>query len=278
MILPKPNVRSSVNWRGRVSCFSCSRPAYTLVLLPHQPNRFLEIPSNHPSGAPLTGGGWFFAEMPLAGHACKIASIPQQRGDAHNSLIQIPLVSRLALLVGCDSLSHRAKTSEMVVCATEQHRPSWRTRRCCVEVAEQHAGLRQGVEVRRANLSAKWTNVRVAHIVHHDEQNVGTIGCSLCALASAHSHNTHRYMEHDGRQYPAKSHSWFIRKRKLWTNPRPSSNLCRGYYSTRSLRERHLSTRVHRPIFSYPGTRSVVEALRYNRLSHHNLCWASAEN
>ena len=46
-----------------------------------------------------------------------------------------------------------------------------------IELGEAHASLGKGVEVRGVDFAAMVTEVGKPHVVHHDEDDVGALGC-----------------------------------------------------------------------------------------------------
>ena len=113
--------------------------------------------------------------MPLACHVGRVAGCFQRFGDGDGVLAQFARVGRAdfrAVIV-----HHVADTRLMRVKAGQQSRTRRAAAGGVVELREAHAALRQRVDVRRVDLAAIATHVGVAHIIAHDEDDVGPRCC-----------------------------------------------------------------------------------------------------
>ena len=107
-------------------------------------------------------------QVPLADHRRRIAGCSQRLGDGHRVRFQTALVTRRALVEG------HAPHARLVRIQPGQQRRAGRTAaRSVVEVREAQAVRGEPVEVRSLDLAAVTAGVRVAHIVGHDDHDIG---------------------------------------------------------------------------------------------------------
>ncbi len=113
------------------------------------------------------------SEVPFARHVGVVTRVEQDFGDRRHALVEIALVARQALKVGHLLMRHDAHAGTVIVDAGEKHSARRRTQRGAVETRQQYAFVGQRVDVGRGDLAAVSAEIRVAHVVHHDQQHVG---------------------------------------------------------------------------------------------------------
>lgn len=143
------------------------------------------------------------AEVPFARHERVVAGVPHDLAQGSDALVEHALVARTTLkdLLARDRLCHLAETCEVVVGAGEEHlfrrtaerKVSALVTDCIacethgtsgtacgrgVKRRKPYSFVRESIEVRRRNLSAKASNVREAEVIGEDDQEVGFLGQS----------------------------------------------------------------------------------------------------
>ena len=79
-----------------------------------------------------------------------------------------PAMPRIAHVpIGEPAHAHR-----VVVAAREQGSAGWRTKRCRVEIRVSQAPGGEGIDIRRCDLGSITAEVREAHIIEHDVDNI----------------------------------------------------------------------------------------------------------
>ena len=107
-------------------------------------------------------------DMPFSTHVGRVSRLFERFGDRHTVAIQIPSVARLAVVVS----SHKPKTSPVRVEPRKQRGTGRTTTTTVVKLAEAQAATREYVKIRSINLPAIATDVRVAHVIDHDDDNI----------------------------------------------------------------------------------------------------------
>ena len=73
----------------------------------------------------------------------------------------------------CQQFAHRAETGNMIVVSRQQHRSGWGAAHRNVEVSELYAAFGKCIDVWCLDLAAKTTQIGPAHVVGHDQQDIG---------------------------------------------------------------------------------------------------------
>ena len=116
--------------------------------------------------------GAVVAQVPFTGHVSVISAVAKHLSERYDLVIQVSFVTRFAFLLGRQHLGHVAETGDVIICTGHQHRASRRATHRSVEIAEPHTLLGQDIEVGCLNLASKTSNIRVAHIITHNEQDI----------------------------------------------------------------------------------------------------------
>ena len=114
----------------------------------------------------LAGG-----DVPFAGDVGAVAGGPEHLGERDAAAVEIAAVG-----VGAVVLHHMADAGLMRIEAGEQRGARGAAARHVVELREPHATRGERVEIRRGDLAAVATDVGVADIVGHDDDEVGALG------------------------------------------------------------------------------------------------------
>ncbi len=116
--------------------------------------------------------------MPLAGHQCCVVVALQRFRYGDATAVQVALVGGGSPLppVAARGLGHVPDPDLVGMEPGHQGSPRWTTPSAVVELGKAHAPLGEGIEVRGIDLSAMVTKVGKAHVVDHDEDDVGPLG------------------------------------------------------------------------------------------------------
>ncbi len=126
----------------------------------------------------------FEAQMPFPGHVGVIAVVLQQLGDRGHTLVEYALVTGFPHLVRSNQLAHVTQAGNMIVRPAEQHGSGDRASRAHVKVSVAHTFLGQTVQYRRVDLAPVAPQVRVAHVIGYDQQEVGAFVLLSCHAGS----------------------------------------------------------------------------------------------
>ena len=133
---------------------------------------FLETPLEGPAVPRIV------AQVPLASHQCCVVMALEgfRYGDA--PAVEIALVGGWSPFspVASRGLGHMPDADLVRMEPGHQGGPGGAASSAVVELGEAHASLGQSVEVRGVDFPAMVTEVGKAHVVHHDENDVGTLG------------------------------------------------------------------------------------------------------
>ena len=116
------------------------------------------------------------AQVPLAGHPGMVARALQQGGDGGDILRQVAPIGGDVTVFVRGALGQVGDAGGVAVDAGQQHGPRGRAHGRGVEIGEPRTACRQAVDVGRRDLAAIGTEVRVAPVIDHNENNVGR-GC-----------------------------------------------------------------------------------------------------
>ena len=105
--------------------------------------------------------------MPLATHAGVITIEFQDFGNRHAVLIQLTLITIVAAI-----FHHVSDASLMRIQPGKQRRPRGAASRRVVKLREPNAIFGKAIQVRCLNLTAVATDVRISHVVGHDQDNI----------------------------------------------------------------------------------------------------------
>ena len=109
--------------------------------------------------------------MPLAGHERTVSARTQRLGNGDTVVTQVALVGPEPAIV--DHVPHAGLVR---VEAGQQRGPRRTAPGTIVGLGKADAACRQAIQVRRRDLGAIASQVRVAHVVGQDEHNVGWFG------------------------------------------------------------------------------------------------------
>ena len=114
------------------------------------------------------------SDMPFSGHAGPIPRLFQDFGDGHTSIVQPSLVgARRAILLTPVLMGHPTDPGLVGMKPRQEAGPGRAAAGGIVELAEAEALLGQAVEGRRTDFVAVAADVREAHVVGHDQEDVG---------------------------------------------------------------------------------------------------------
>ena len=120
--------------------------------------------------------GLVLTEVPFPGHERLIARLAQRLRQGHDALLLEAQISRRTdappHLVRRALFVHVAHARLMRIQPAHERSARGAALRAIVEPRQPHAIRREGIERRRAHLAAITAEVRVAHVVHHDEEDV----------------------------------------------------------------------------------------------------------
>src|SRR3954454_138552 len=110
-------------------------------------------------------------DMPLAAEIARIIPALERFGDRHATLVQIAGIAFRTVAVGEDADAGLVRMQ-----AGQQRGARRAAARGVVELRVTQPVRRKTIEVRRLDLAAVTANVRKAHVVVEDEQDVGAVG------------------------------------------------------------------------------------------------------
>ena len=140
----------------------------------HQHVGLLETPLVRPEGRVAVP-----AHIPLARDVGVVAAATEYVGDGRYPVGEVGFIARLPTDRRRELPRHGAVTGRVAVRAREQHGAGGRAHHVHTEVGHEHAPFREPVDIGRAYLAAHHADVRIAHVVGQDDQEIGALGL-LC--------------------------------------------------------------------------------------------------
>lgn len=129
------------------------------------------------------------SDMPFARHIGMVSCIAKHLGHRHAIAVQEPHISVLALMLGVFSVfklrvfRHCSDAGLMGIEACQQACSGGTGASAIVELREAKPSSGQSIDIGCRNLASVASNVGIAHVVSHDEQNVRTLVRFLCRPA-----------------------------------------------------------------------------------------------
>ena len=111
-----------------------------------------------------------FTNVPLSRHKGLIARRLESFGKGDAGIVQIALIRRRSEIV-----DHVTDAGAMVIETGQQRRTRWAAARTVVELRETNAFLRQFIDVGRIDFAAITTDVREAHVIGKDDNQIGPL-------------------------------------------------------------------------------------------------------
>ena len=130
----------------------------------------------------MRGSLLFVPQVPLTGHVGLVAVGLKDFGQSGDLEVEVTGVARVILHLRSLDLPHRAQSRLVVIHAGEQDGPRRRTARKNMEVRQPHPLPRQHVQGGGQDLAPEGPDIRVAHVIGDNEQDVGSIILSLRAF------------------------------------------------------------------------------------------------
>ena len=121
-------------------------------------------------------GHCMLRDVPFAHRISPVTRRFQHLCDGHAALVQIPPIPLLPTI-----LHHVPNPRLMRIQPRQQRRPRGAAAPGIVELTEPYTALRQPVKIRRLNLPAVAPEIREAHVIRHDEDDVGRCGLQGCS-------------------------------------------------------------------------------------------------
>jgi len=135
-----------------------------------------------------------FRDVPLAGHVGRVARALEGLGDGDAAAVEVAAVSVEPAVV-----HHMPDAGLVRVEPAHEARASRAAAGGVVEVREPQPVGGQTVEARRVDLTAVAPDVRVTHVIRHDQDDVGLLGgrcgCTICPHPHSCRTDTHRLEE-----------------------------------------------------------------------------------
>ena len=135
------------------------------------PSQFQVEAAKKAPGSGIDGGG--VSDMPFSRDGGQVAGFAEDLRDRVAVVVQGTPVTRDALVGG-----HPAYSGLVGVQTGQERGPGGAAAPRIVKLGELRAALGQGLEVRSGNLTAIASDIGESHIVHHDQDDVGTLRCS----------------------------------------------------------------------------------------------------
>ena len=112
------------------------------------------------------------AKVPLTHHVGVVTSLPKQSRKRNDTIRQVVFISRVFITQdSADALP--AHAGDVIVVTTQQHGAGGRTHRRRVKLRKQQAFSREGVDIRRRDVTAIAAEIRITQVVRDNQQNVG---------------------------------------------------------------------------------------------------------
>lgn len=124
-------------------------------------------------------------QMPLTCHQSHVAVLSKHFGHSDAVVIEESLIVDRRTFVGLFARRERHVSDAHLMWVQSRHqcRSGRAATAAVVELIEANAAMGQSVDIGRVDLASVTTDVRVAHIVHHDQDDVGAISCIARSFA-----------------------------------------------------------------------------------------------